>query len=143
MLPYHLCKSVCLMHKPADDNFHHTVRCFGYFTFHWFYFTSAETVMYAFIAFIFSCRDYCHFPIDDVPKSQLSSLQHVQAAAVQLLTYTKKYCMYKSLPSTCTFTASQFIDVKILQKIVFLAFKTIHELAPNYITDLGLVLHFM
>lgn len=93
-------------------------------------FNDLETVVHAFIS---SRLDYCNSLYVGISHQQLSRLQLVQNAAARLLTGTKK--REHITPVLCSL---HWLPVKfrIDFKILLVVFKALHNLSPNYISNL-------
>ena len=91
---------------------------------------STRTLVHAFIT---ARIDYCNGLLDGLPAAHLNKLQRIQNSAARLV------C---SLPRFCHITPTLFslhwlpVCFRIEFKLLILAFKAIHGLAPQYITDL-------
>ncbi|XP_068729146.1 uncharacterized protein [Montipora capricornis] len=91
---------------------------------------STRTLVHAFIT---ARIDYCNGLLYGLPAAQLNKLQRIQNSAVRLV------C---SLPRFCHISPTLFslhwlpVCFRIEFKLLILAFKVIHGLAPQYITDL-------
>ena len=77
--------------------------------------------------------DYCNCLLYSVPAAQLSKLQRFQYSEALLITYTPRFCR-KSLE----LHALHWLPVKfrICYKIAVISFKAIHNLGPDYLSDL-------
>ena len=91
---------------------------------------STRTLVHAFIT---TRIDYCNGLLYGLPASHLNKLQRIQNSAARLV------C---SLPRFCHLTPTLFslhllpVRFRIEFKLLILAFRAIHGLAPQYITDL-------
>lgn len=93
-------------------------------------FNDLETVVHAFIS---SRLDYCNSLYVGISHRQLSRLQLVQNAAARLLTGTKKREHITPVLRSLHWLPVKFrIDFKIL----LVVFKALHNLSPNYISNL-------
>ncbi len=84
-------------------------------------------------AFVSSRLDYCNSLYIGVPQSCVSRLQLVQNAAARLLTGKRKY-----VSITPVLISLHWLPVKyrIDFKILLFVFKSLHNLAPLYLTEL-------
>ena len=104
----------------------HNIRCIKMYL-------SRDSLLTLVHAFITSRLDYCNALLYGLPKEQIAKLQRVQNAAARLIMDIGKYshitpALYELhwLP----------VPARIHFKILLLAFKAIHGLAPAYISNL-------
>ncbi|XP_075342899.1 olfactory receptor 8G17-like [Odontesthes bonariensis] len=90
----------------------------------------AETLIHAFIT---SHLDYCNGVLYGLPNKALDRLQRVQNSATRILTNTKRWQHI-----TPTLKHLHWLPVKsrITYKILLLTYKSLHTLAPQYLSDL-------
>ncbi|KAL2091662.1 hypothetical protein ACEWY4_013925 [Coilia grayii] len=90
----------------------------------------AETLSHAFIT---SRLDYCNGVLYGLPSKALDQLQRVQNSAARALTHTKRWQHI-----TPTLKQLHWLPVKsrITYKILLLTYKSLHNLAPQYLSDL-------
>ena len=90
----------------------------------------AETLIHAFIT---SRLDYCNGVLSGVPGNTLDRLQYVLNCAARVLTRTKPWQHI-----TPTLIHLHWLPVKfcIQYKLLLLTYKSLHALAPQYLTDL-------
>ncbi len=91
----------------------------------------AESLVYAFIT---SRLDYCNALFSGFPAHSISRLQYIQNSAARMLTYTKRsahilFNLHWLPVSSC-----------IIYKMILLMFKSLHGLAPTYLSDLHILL---
>ena len=84
-------------------------------------------------AFVTSRIDYCNALLYGLPKNLLHKLQRVQNAAARLVFREPKFCRITPLLFNLHWLP---IRHRIHFKIILVAFKAIHNLAPQYITNL-------
>ena len=91
---------------------------------------SAETLVHAFIS---SRLDYCNSLFVGLPQSLIGKLQLVQNAAARIVTRSSKYDHI-----TPVLYDLHWLPVyqRIQFKILLLTYKTIHDMAPEYMKDL-------
>ena len=91
---------------------------------------STQTLVHAFIT---ARIDYCNGLLYGLPAAHLNKLQRIQNSAARLVCYLSRFCHI-----TPTLFSLQWLPVcfRIEFKLLILAFKAIHGLAPQYITDL-------
>ena len=84
-------------------------------------------------AFITACIDYCNGLLYGLPAAHLNKLQRIQNSAARLVCSLSRFCHI-----TPTLFSLHWLPVcfRIEFKLLILAFKAIHGLAPQYITDL-------
>ena len=84
-------------------------------------------------ALIFSHMDYCNSLFINIPKSSLHPLQRIQ-------NFTAKIILNKSKYDSSTEALKELhilpIHVRAEYKILLLIFKSIHNMAPSYLSDL-------
>ena len=90
----------------------------------------AEKLIHSFIT---SCLDYCNGVLFGVPNKTLDRLQYVQNSASRVLTRTSP-CQH----ITPTLIHLHWLPVKFRKKskILLLTYKSLHGLAPQYLSDL-------
>ena len=90
----------------------------------------AETLIHAFVS---SRLDYCNILFSGLPNSSLKSVQLVQNAAARIRTKTRKFDHITPILSSLHWLPIQArSDIKVL----LLTYKTLHGLAPLYLSDL-------
>ncbi len=93
-------------------------------------FTVAEMLVNSFVV---SWLDYCNALLARASKSTLNKLQYVQNSAARILTGTRIGSHITPVLESLHWLPVRFrVDFKILM----LAFKTLHGLAPHYLTEL-------
>ena len=92
--------------------------------------TSAETLIHAFVT---SRLDYCNAVLYGVPNKSLARLQLVQNSAARILTRTKPW---QHITPTLQNLHWLPITHRITFKILLLTYKSLHGLAPSYLSDL-------
>ena len=92
--------------------------------------TSAETLIHAFVT---SRLDYCNGVLYGVSSKTLARLQYVQNSAARILTRTKPWQHI-----TPTLQQLHWLPIKhcITFKVLLLTYKSLHGLAPSYLSDL-------
>jgi len=90
----------------------------------------AETVIHAFVS---SRLDYCNALFTGLPASSISRLQYIQNSAARILTHTK--CSAHITPILYDLDWLP-VAYRIKFKILLLAFKSLHGLAPPYLCNL-------
>ena len=90
----------------------------------------AETLVHAFVT---TRLDYCNGVLFGVPKKNLDRLQYVQNCAARVLTHTKPWQHI-----TPTLIHLHWLPVKsrISYKVLLLTYKSLHALAPQYLSDI-------
>ena len=91
---------------------------------------AAGTLIHSFVS---SRPDYCNSLLYGVPKCLIDKFQRVQNAAARLVVMQGKFCHITPVLYQLHWLPVSF---HINFKILLLAFKAIHELAPSYINDL-------
>ena len=91
-----------------------------------------EFLCKTFSTFSVTCSPYCHSLLSGLPQHLLQKLQHVQNAAVRLLTDSQKYDHISPILEEL-----QWLPVKsrIEIKMLILTFKAYHGIGPKYLTD--------
>ena len=91
---------------------------------------STQTLVHAFIT---ARIDYCNGLLYGLPAAHLNKLQRIQNNAARLVCSLSRFCHI-----TPTLFSLHWLPVcfRIEFKLLILAFKAIHGLAPQYITDL-------
>ena len=96
-------------------------------------FLSRDSLLVLLHAFITSKLDYCNSLLYGAPKKQISKLQRVQNAAARLVMDVGKYSHITPVLRDLHWLP---VEARIHFKVLLLAFKAIHGLAPTYIQDL-------
>ena len=91
---------------------------------------SIERLVHAFVS---SRLDSCNSLLYGLPANEIMKLQRVQNAAARLVTRTKKYEHISPILHDLHWLP---IRHRITYKIALLAFKSLHGMSPEYITDL-------
>ncbi|XP_041958625.1 uncharacterized protein LOC121717966 [Alosa sapidissima] len=89
-----------------------------------------ETLIHAFVT---SRLDYCNGVLSGLPNKALDRLQYVQNSAARVLTHTKPWQHITPILKKLHWLP---IKQRISYKILLLTYKSLHSLAPKYITDL-------
>ena len=84
-------------------------------------------------AFISSRIDYCNSLLYGLPACQLNKVQRIQNAAARIIFQEGKYCHITPLLHSLHWLP---VSYRIDYKILLIAFKAIHRLAPEYICEL-------
>ena len=93
-------------------------------------FSAAETLIHAFVT---SRLDYCNSVLFGSTSKVLNKLQLIQNSAARLLTRT---CSHDHITPVLRNLHWLPISHRIQYKLLLLTFKSIHNLAPSYLTDL-------
>ena len=91
---------------------------------------NTETLINAFVS---SRIDYCNSLLYGVPNCHLHKLSRVQNAAARLIFEKNKYCHVTPLLKSLHWLS---VKCRIIFKVLLITFKTIHGLAPVYISEL-------
>ena len=91
---------------------------------------STQTLVHAFIT---TRIDYCNGLLYGLPAAHLNKLQRIQNSAARLVCYLSRFC---HITPTLFSLHWLLVCFRIEFKLLTLAFKAIHGLAPQYITDL-------
>ena len=91
---------------------------------------STQTLVHAFIT---ARIDYCNGLLYGLPAAHLNKLQRIQNSAARLVCYLSRFC---HITPTLFSLHWLLVCFRIEFKLLTLAFKAIHGLAPQYITDL-------
>ena len=84
-------------------------------------------------AFITSRLDYCNSLLYGAPVTQIEKVQRIQNAAARLITRSPKFCHMGPILRQLHWLP---IRSRIHHKILTLTFKSIHSLAPSYLSEL-------
>ena len=84
-------------------------------------------------AYVSSRLDYCNSILYGLPKYQLSKLQRIQNMAARLITDTLKFDHIKPVLFNLHWLP---VNYRIQFKILMIAFKVIHGMAPSYLSNL-------
>ena len=84
-------------------------------------------------AFITSRLDYCNSLLYGAPVTQIEKLHRIQIAAARLITRSPKFCHMGPILRQLHWLP---IRSRIHHKILTLTFKSIHGLAPSYLSEL-------
>ena len=92
--------------------------------------SDAETLIHAFVS---SRLDYCNVLFSGLPKCSTKNLQLVQNAAARILTRTRKFDHI-----TPILTSLHWLPIQARSdfKVLLLTYKSLHGLAPPYLSDL-------
>jgi len=92
---------------------------------------AAKTLVHA---FIISRIDYCNSVLSDVSKVHLSKLQSVLHAAARLITRKQKYDHISA--TVRDYLHWLPIEQRIAYKISLITYKSLHNIAPDYLAEL-------
>ncbi len=92
--------------------------------------SDAEKLIHAFMT---SRLGYCNALLGGCPASSINKLQIVQNAAARVLTRSRKYDHITQILQSLHWLPIKF---RISYKILLLAYKTLNDLAPAYLTNL-------
>ncbi|XP_068671160.1 uncharacterized protein [Montipora foliosa] len=84
-------------------------------------------------AFISSKIDYCNSILIGLPNEEIDKIQHVQNAAARLISGTKKYASITPILIKLHWLP---VIARIEYKILLTVFKSLNNLAPEYISEL-------
>ena len=91
--------------------------------------SAAKTLIHAYLA---SILDYCNGLLHDLPTTHFANLQSILNTAARLVTNTRKYEHITAVMINLHWLPIQYW---IQFKLFMLIYKSIHGLAPNYLTD--------
>ena len=121
----HMCDHITNICKTAFYHLHNIRRIKKYL--------SRDSLLHLVHAFITSRLDYCNALLYGLPKEQIAKLQRVQNAAARVIMDVGKYSHITPVLYELHWRP---VQARIQFKILLLAFKAIHGLAPSYISNL-------